>query len=179
MIIGILTLLFTGVTTIFQAWVSSDQLRQSKEDARRAERVQASRITFWTDEDAEGVQRLHLKNGSVDPVSDVILVFRVLRVVPIGGIRPWYGRYMALFSGLAPCSELVIDKGKLTGKPPPDAQIAAVGVEFTDTNGTGWLRTPTDLASPPKEPWWDEVHPKEHSGDLKWPPAVKPVAPCS
>ncbi|MEU2264945.1 hypothetical protein ABZ568_00525 [Streptomyces olindensis] len=179
-IIGILTLAFTGVTTIFQAWVSSDQLQQSKEDARRAERAQASRITFWTDEDAEGVQRLHLKNGSVDPVSSVTLVFRVLETPGPAGISLPLGRYVGTFPGLAPCSELVIDKGKLTGKAPPDSELVAVGVEFTDTNGTEWLRTPTALGPPPTDHlWWAETFPGEREGELMWPPAVKPATSCS
>lgn len=178
-IIGILTLLFTGVTTFFQARVSSDQLQQSQEDARRAERAQASRVTFWTDEDAEGVQRLHLKNGSVDPVSDVTLAFRAMDEMFVVGIRRSYALYVATFPGLAPCSELVIDKGKLTGEPPPDSELVAAGVEFTDTNGTEWLRTPTALGEPPADHQWRVEGPRERREKLMWPPAVKPVAPCS
>jgi hypothetical protein len=180
-VIGILTLAFTGVTTIFQAWVASDQLQQSKEDVRRAERAQASRITFWTDTDAHGAQRLHLKNGSVDPVSDVILAVRAM-MEAMGDSRFSEALYIAVFPGLAPCSELVIDEWRLSHLPPPGTELEVFGVAFTDTNGTEWLRTPTGLGPEPERdptgrPWWHPVT-GESRGVLKWPPAVKPVTPC-
>ncbi|WP_159040630.1 MULTISPECIES: hypothetical protein [unclassified Streptomyces] len=170
------------MTTIFQAWVASDQLRQSNEDARRAERAQASRITFWTDR-ADAGERLHVKNGSVDPVSDLTLAFRV-HGVTVGGVRGSRGLYVRTFPGLAPCSELVIDNNmlELESEPvPPHMELRVAGVAFFDSNGKEWLRTTDALTSSPtvlegKRDVWTS---SEKQVKPTKPPVVKPASPCS
>ncbi|MFC9956043.1 hypothetical protein ACFVIB_01590 [Streptomyces nigra] len=183
-IAAVLTLSFTGVTTIFQACVASDQLRQSKEDARRAERAQASRITFWTDR-ADAGERLHVKNGSVDPVSDLTLAFRIHEVT-VGGIRGSRGLYVETFPGLAPCSELMIENGMLAleGKPvPPHMELRVAGLAFTDSNGKEWLRTAGALKMSRTAviEWEGDVFHQLHEEPVRptRPPVVKSVSPCS
>ncbi|MEU1895711.1 hypothetical protein [Streptomyces pristinaespiralis] len=169
------------MTTIFQARVASDQLQQSKEDVRRAERAQASRVTFWTD--GAVAQRLHVKNGSVDPVSDLTLAFRVYE--ELFGIRALRGLYVRTLPGLAPCSEFVIEKNmiELEGKPlSPRMDLRVAGVAFFDSNGKEWLRTATLLTpSPADREWWELGHWASPWEPVKLtkPPVVKPVSPCS
>ncbi|MEV4942850.1 hypothetical protein [Streptomyces zaomyceticus] len=177
MIAAVLTLAFTGVTTIFQARVASDELRQSREEVRRAERAQAARITFWTD------RAVHVRNGSVDPVSDLTLAFR-LSEVTIGGIRRPLGRYVGTFPGIGPCSELVIEKNmlELELKPvSPHMDLQVAGVAFFDSNGMEWLRTTDSLTSPPAVKDWegDLRTSDEQDVRLTKPPVVKPASPCS
>ncbi|MFB0617237.1 hypothetical protein [Streptomyces sp. AGS-58] len=183
MVAAVLTVLFTGVSTFFQACVASDQLHQSKEDARREERAQASRITFWVDQGSDHMERVHLKNGSVDPVSNLVLVVYVYTAAYIRATPD--GEYDAFLPGLAPCSELVIDNDSFAlpgGKPVLLLTHPVVkGVEFVDSSGKTWLRTGEALTSSysPIDKWLSEIF--SHYGPLRLrrQPAVKPVSPCS
>jgi hypothetical protein len=187
------TLLFSGVTTYYQARVSSNQLNQAEEDAARAERAQASRITFWVDQTGDGVQRIHLKNGSPDAVSDVLMSFYAEVVVAVQWL--WVVDFFVRLPGLGPCTEVVISEEELEsdgpnrpGPLPTNANLIGLGVKFYDKDGKHWLRTPGKLevdpdpaaiwAEPPSEDPNDYTKVEGDSGLFKKPLTLKRASPC-
>lgn len=140
------TLIFTGVTTIYQAQVSENQLQQAEEDAARRVREQAARVTIWID-GAEAQSRIHVRNGSTEPVSLLTVVFRL-----------WHVGFVLDLQGLAPCSEAVFNKSMLRyiqppgAKPvPPEVPFSGLSITFYDADGKLWFRTLATLEPPPED----------------------------
>ncbi|WP_406305765.1 hypothetical protein OHA61_30650 [Streptomyces sp. NBC_00885] len=189
-----MTLLFTGVTTYYQARVSANQLGQAEENAARATREQASRVTFWTDESGDGSERLHLKNRSLEPVSDVFMAFYVESVLAVESL--FFVDFSISLPALPPCTEVVISKEQLRsvgpngrGPVPSDSSLIGLGVKFYDRDGKGWLRTSgklehapadgsIDWADPPSYESNEYVLTKYASGQVKRPLTVKNASPC-
>lgn len=171
--VAIGTLLFTGVATFYQAMVSRDQLEQSQEEAERAARAQATRLSFWFDVGGSTRdQRLHLMNGSPDPVTDVDVVLEDLDAE--GKARAKYRVYLGVVS-LAPCSELIVPRKSIEIADGPDRELdlfRILEMRFTDNDGVRWKRAKsgprrTDLGDPPYD---RAVLPQ------RW--QVKPVESC-
>lgn len=101
-------LIFTAVATYYSAAVSSDQLQQSREDAEREERAQASRVSFWFATEASG-RRLHVMNRSPDPVTEVTF-----------GGGGWRGPVLMTFKSLALCQDSA----------PPNTSSSASGAAY-------------------------------------------------
>lgn len=198
---GIGTLLFTGVATFYGAMVSRDQLTQSREDAEKSDREQASRVSTWVDYGKDGGIQLHLMNRSPDPVAYVEMYFDAK-------VGDWNHTkldvaYALNLPSVPPCSELVlapddwmyrIPKGKSYfpeshraplrpedgWKPQPTPDMIEVQyLTFADRQGTTWQRDHGDL-----EPWEaDHALPVEEAdqsgmGGMKQAPRVKPVPSC-
>ncbi|MFF0473351.1 hypothetical protein [Streptomyces sp. NPDC004284] len=200
---GIGTLLFTGVATYYGAMVSRDQLTQSREDADKKSRAQASRVSTWVDYGKDGGIRLHLMNRSPDPVSHIELYFTAR-------IGDWNHTKLAVqysvdLPSLPPCTDSVFDPdnwmyripkgGGPEGFPPshsarlrpddgwkkqPAPDIIQVPyLTFADREGVTWQRDSGDL-----EPWKpaDESTVPEADrygiGGMTRDPEVKPVAAC-
>ncbi|MFF0427102.1 hypothetical protein ACFYUJ_22135 [Streptomyces sp. NPDC004520] len=200
---GIGTLLFTGVATYYGAMVSRDQLTQSREDADKKSRAQASRVSTWVDHGKDGGIRLHLMNRSPDPVSHVELYF----TATTGDVdhTKLAVQYSVDLPSLPPCTDSVFDPddwmyrvprgGGPQGFPPshsarlrPDdgwrKQPEPDGIQvpyltFADREGVTWQRASGDL-----EPW-------RPAGELSVPeadrygiggtardPEAEPVAAC-
>ncbi|EFL29529.1 predicted protein [Streptomyces viridochromogenes DSM 40736] len=151
--VAIGSLLFTGVATFYQAMVSRNQLEQSQEDAQRAARAQATRLSFWFDTTPSD-QRLHLINGSPDPVTDVDVVLEDLDAE--GKARTKYRVYLGVVS-LAPCTELIVPRKSIGIADGPDRELdffRILEMRFTDNDGLRWKRAKggprrTDSGDPP------------------------------
>ncbi|WP_175407489.1 hypothetical protein [Streptomyces sp. TRM64462] len=102
---GIGTLVFTGVTTYYQAKVSQEQLEQARNDADRDVRSQAARVSFWRSSTDETL-RVHLMNRSADPVYGVSMDIAVAE-----GTERWKARLS--LASVAPCTELIIERDDL------------------------------------------------------------------
>ncbi|MGP4048548.1 hypothetical protein [Streptomyces sp. 2A115] len=130
---GIGTLLFTGIATYYGARVSAEQLDQSRQDAEREARGQASRISYWVDDVGVPLEwRLHIVNRSPDPVSQV----KVL-VLPDKGQKGNSSRLV--WSTLAPCTEVVVKASAIGDTNKETFSIPAMA--FLDRDGVQWKRT--------------------------------------
>ncbi|MFI1305555.1 hypothetical protein [Streptomyces sioyaensis] len=170
--VAIGTLIFTGVATFYQAMISRDQLEQSREDAERVARAQATRLSFWFDV-IPSDQRLHLLNGSPDPVTDIDVVLEDLDAV--GKKRAKYRVSLGVVS-LAPCTELIAPRKSIQIQFGPDRELDAFRIlemRFTDNDGVRWNRSKgglrrTDAGNPPYEravlPEKRQVNPVEACG---------------
>ncbi|MFF4751442.1 hypothetical protein ACWD5R_05675 [Streptomyces sp. NPDC002514] len=134
-----------AVATYYDAAVSRDQLKQSRENDKDAERDQASQVTFWTEEPPFGRPRtIHIVNRSPDAVSAVALAVS------------WNGsgkRYLAE-NVLAPCTVVTYSEEHLLAFPrlpsdgPEMQRLNTVryyvdSLSFVDSRGRGWVRSLT------------------------------------
>lgn len=189
------TLLFTGVTTYYQARVSADQLEQSQADAEREIRNQGMHITYWTDRGPDGSQNFHVMNSSPDPVLNVLVSFAVIIVPdePDPHRRKGESLPAVIFEtdvpGLAPCSALVFtadmlvfqdDQGKPWVRAPDNWPMVGRGIQFMDSAGQTWLRSaghlsPHDLL----DAKWRQIVPPGWLGQVKGVPKQERLASCT
>ncbi|QOV40195.1 hypothetical protein IM697_18410 [Streptomyces ferrugineus] len=167
---GIGTLLFTGIATYFGAMVSRDQLEQSRDDAEKEARSQASRVSTWVDYAQDGGIQLHVMNRSPDPVSELDLFFEAHNGAP--DALDLNVVYSLVLPDLPPCSDLVLDPStwryRTSGRDPespPKSPIAVlpsndgwkqqpepdtlivVSLRFVDRTGEQWWRDYGQLKS--------------------------------
>lgn len=149
------TLLFTGITTYYQARVSVSQLSQAESDATRAARDQASRVTFWIAKAPNGSDWLHLANRSPDPATRAILMFDIDTDMTNPG-QPSYITVQVVLPWLSPCSEYIFKPEmftysgyyygrkhlyiKFSGRAPHRATFSFPRVIFSDRDGKEWHR---------------------------------------
>ncbi|WP_314414834.1 hypothetical protein [Streptomyces sp. DSM 40484] len=153
----------TGIATLFDAQVASQQLDQSRKDAQRRSRSQAAHVSIWTDFGPGGESRVHLANRSPDPVSNVGMVFEAKDVEP-EEYFPVDAQFGVWLPGLPPCSETIFrakamwyQQGSsawddfvppLKHRPPgrkwreltTDSSLVAKKVGFVDRDGILWAR---------------------------------------
>ncbi|MGW0582666.1 hypothetical protein ACWD25_43640 [Streptomyces sp. NPDC002920] len=139
-----------AVTTYWSQQTGKDQLSQSREDSRREERAQASRITTWADPRGDGT--LHVANRSPDPVSDVALTMDVTT-----NGENWGVKIEMDFGVLPPCSDLAIQSKESrldgvvetgNGKRPEtlwETTWRPASLSFRDADGKAWIRTSQSL----------------------------------
>ncbi|MFB7499765.1 hypothetical protein ACFC09_34650 [Streptomyces sp. NPDC056161] len=139
-----------AVATYYDAAVSRDQLKQSRENDKAAERDQASQVTFWTEDPPYGPRTIHIVNRSPDAVSAVALAVT------------WNGsgkRYLAE-NVLAPCTVVTYSEEHLLAIPrlPPDGlkmqrlntvRYDVDSLSFVDSRGRSWVRSLTGLSPGP------------------------------
>lgn len=152
-IAGIGTLLFTAIATYYGAAVSKDQLDQSREDAAREVRSQASRVAAWQAKDAKGDFNVHLRNRSQDPVEGVSVSFGVfIRTNEAPNRDVSVINFNVSMPTLGPCTDAVIEEkslryrksskaSKLLKVPAVELSVAINNVEFWDRDGVRWVRT--------------------------------------
>ncbi|MFF7732522.1 hypothetical protein [Streptomyces sp. NPDC007984] len=137
-----------AVASYWTQQTAKDQLSQSSEDSEREAQDQASRITYWL-EYPEPLKApvLHILNRSLDPVTNVTLVFsRIPGELYVGAVRD-----------LPPCTEDVFNSGDMTLMSWPKKEQRKLWdsyrtppslftyLSFVDSNGAAWERSPTDL----------------------------------
>lgn len=157
-VIGALSLFFTGVATYYQARVSRDQLDQSQEDAAVKARNQATRVSFWIDDISTHEDQVHLMNRSPDPASHVVLLIESR--IPTGrrsasGLRELkYRHYEIAIDSLGPCMELGIaesslpyPKGDSMSPLPENAELSVRLLLFSAADGVMWARSPGRLVT--------------------------------
>ncbi|MFC8124423.1 hypothetical protein [Streptomyces sp. NPDC057302] len=150
-IAGIGTLLFTAIATYYGAAVSKDQLDQSREDAARQTRDQASQVAAWTEIDSENEFTVHLRNRSQDPVESVRLVFWAYVEPAVGVGHVDVVQFEQTMSVIGPCSDMIVEEKALRysktvradlGKLPDNPGVEVKYVEFMDRDGGYWVRAP-------------------------------------
>lgn len=160
---GVVTLALTAVATYYGARVGADQLAQSREDAERQKRGQASRVTTWADRNPDGSKQLHVANRTHDPVFDVEVDFRAYVPYegdpdPQVGHLPGEVRQVHFLpvkvEALGPCSEIVIEAGELfypkgrklvSVAATQQLWLSADSLMFRDSTGIAWQRTGSRL----------------------------------
>ncbi|WP_208030031.1 hypothetical protein [Streptomyces cyanogenus] len=161
---AVVGLIATACATYFDARVAQDQLDQSREDAQREIRDQATRVTYWVEGTGAigSPRRIHLVNRSPDPVTHVETYIRI----ELSGKSLVWAR---LQTDMGPCSQVGYSEEDMkVGNPrigrhwTPlrplglfDWQVAYEG--FLDRDGKAWKRTATGLtewnrAKSPGEP---------------------------
>ncbi|MGW2700701.1 hypothetical protein [Streptomyces sp. NPDC001340] len=191
------TLLFTGITTYYQARVSASQLSQAKSDAARASRDQASRVTFWIAKAPNGSNWLYLENRSPDPVTRVILMFEIFTDMTSPG-QPFNISVRVVLPWLSPCSEYVFkpemirysghyyDRKHLyvsfSGRVPLRATFTFPRTIFSDWDGKEWHRVSAGQlkqgATGHLFEWPDAANPHYARGELTRDPAVTKAISC-
>ncbi|MEV6758478.1 hypothetical protein [Streptomyces sp. NPDC051214] len=148
-IAGIGSLLFTAIATYYGAAVSQDQLEQSREDAARDSRDQASRVAAWAELDSKGDFAVHLRNRSQDPVESVRMHFWVHIESRQGYGHSTVVLFQQPMSVIGPCTDLIVDEKSLlytktflgrTHKLPDNAGVELKSVQFIDREGLRWVR---------------------------------------
>ncbi|WP_046730205.1 hypothetical protein [Streptomyces humi] len=138
-------LLLTGVSTLYDALVSQGELGQARQAADQETRAQALRVSYWTEYPTPFVKRLHVINGSPDPVWEVDLLMSPAEA----------GRdHVLQLPTLAPCSETVMTQeawGLTPGQGPPyaagDRPPGVVRwMAFRDRDGVVWKRDGNGLS---------------------------------
>lgn len=168
---------FQAVGTYWSQQTAKDQLQQSHDDAEQALRSQAARVTFWQVETGRrGGAQVHLLNRSRDPVTGVEVRFEAY------GDSGRAGGLYIRDSTLPPCTEstyeeknlryVLWEKGATVGEGLSGWQ--AFTMDFTDSDGTSWHRTPVSLTR------IDRIaHPANKSGvGYVGRPTLKHVADC-
>ncbi|MDT0547653.1 MULTISPECIES: hypothetical protein [Streptomyces] len=135
------------MATYYQAMVARDQLEQSREEAEKESRDQATRVSWWIEDHGSGPERIHVMNRSVDPLSHVSVALGL-----------WMSDEYALGGSLAPCSELVYKLEAISyqehsphpsWRPLGDRAWGVEYVAFVDRDGKTWKR---DTALTPMDP---------------------------
>ncbi len=155
-IAGIGTLLFTGVATYYSAEIAKDQLDQSREDADREERSQASRFSFWqhfdyVSSDPQDSYELHLINRSPDPIPQFFMLMEMQVMLPDGINSKSVGVQFENRS-MAPCTEWVIFGRNMQYQDPDSGKwrkmvnAGRLMIPFIDRNSVEWLRTVDQLS---------------------------------
>ncbi|MFJ9098661.1 hypothetical protein ACIRJM_09250 [Streptomyces sp. NPDC102405] len=158
------SLLFTAIATYYGAVVSADQLTQSRDDAEREERAQATRVSFWVEQPPmTAYVNFHIANRSPDPITKSSMS---------GPLTYWrddrssHQEEAVLEIGdLAPCTEIVykgLDLVLWTVNYGPDMNVNSLSwdpqeMTFTDSDGLSWRRDKESLrkdlfgdSNPPK-----------------------------
>ncbi|WP_159062923.1 hypothetical protein [Streptomyces scabiei] len=182
-------IVFTAIATFYSAEVAEDQLQQSKEDAAKETRAQASKVAFYGDTNGMILygKKYSVVNRSADPVTDVtaFLVAHVKSKFPKHILdAPILEMHLGY---IPPCSRIVLtssnlatfnEQGSLEALPGGQS-FAVMVLQFTDSDGREWGRSSTQLV---------EVKPVPFDGNLQGPeplvlsrskPVVtKAVKPC-
>ncbi|MFJ9864674.1 hypothetical protein [Streptomyces sp. NPDC101165] len=189
------TLLFTGITTYYQARVSMSQLSQAESDTARAARDQASRVNFWIAKASNGSDWLYLENRSSDPVTRMILMFEIFTDMTKPG-QPSDISVQVVLPWLPPCSEYVFkpemikysghyyDRKHLyvsfSGRVPLGATFSQPRAIFSDGNGKEWHRIYDgqleQSAIGSLFEWPDMADPHYARGELRVPMATKAIS---
>lgn len=195
--VGAAGLIFTAWASYYNAEVASATLEQSKEDAEKEERRQASLVNYWTDEK----RVMHIVNRSADPLTGtlVYVVVEQADYTPDHDDPNWkfwnqVGLYAVVLDTIEPCSHITISAGDvITGsstpstltpiKQPADSATSIAMINFVDSQGFSWVRSGGQLIK--KSERTDEMFlqmSKEHNAKtalLKGSRSVKTVTSCS
>ncbi|MFF8932424.1 hypothetical protein ACF1AO_34760 [Streptomyces longwoodensis] len=194
-------LIFTAITTLYGAKVAEDQLTQSRDDSAQAKREQASRVSYWLDNDES---RIHLVNRSLDPIHEVVVTFSfgvIISNLPPG--RPVI--FIIPLNSIPPCSELIFERGDLRWAPAKkgsfgpiwpvaalnsglakefkplesDGYLSFSAVRFADSDGAKWVRNGLGDLETEKRP--ERYYPLAGSmrGAVQDFPPVKPLENCT
>ena len=132
------------MSTLFGVLVSEGELEQSREDAAREVRAQAVRVSYWTEYRTFQDRRLHVMNGSPDPVSEVDLL--------LSDTSDDSAHVRRLLT-LAPCTEVTVKLGEGPLPSPPEFTDPLRGMFFRDRDGVHWRRDGGGLSRLPDD--WD------------------------
>ncbi|MBL1085849.1 hypothetical protein JK359_28440 [Streptomyces actinomycinicus] len=134
--------------------MSSNELDQAKDEAADRARSQATRVTFWNDDAADGIPQMHVMNRSADPVSDVVVLARagVPRTDKTTPLGPQSDKFILAIGNIAPCTDFTITADALVNKNSKQVlfsehvvALEVVFVSFDDSGGAEWVRTVKDL----------------------------------
>lgn len=145
--------IFTGIATYYSAKIASDQLQQSRDDAKTKERAQAEQVSFYVGGGRNG-REVHLVNRSLDPIYSPKLLYST-DAYDAGHFPSPHLRYMITGGrDVGPCSELVFDLSDVERASSDERRLAHEGptvalASFTDRAGKRWYRTPTGLTTKP------------------------------
>lgn len=199
-IAGIGTLLFTAIATYYGAITTSygvdvakDQLDQSREDAAREDRDQASQVAAWAEGDGKGNFSVHLRNRSQDPVESIRILFWVYIEPMDRSGRAVVARFEFPYAVIGPCTDLIVEEkallytkkflGRLR-KIPDDTGVEVKHVQFMDRDGARWVRAPgsgLDQIDPRSPDRWLQNRPsgvKQLDGIVDGKPVFKPASGC-
>ncbi|MFG3274873.1 hypothetical protein [Streptomyces luteogriseus] len=197
-------LLFTAITTLYGAKVAEDQLAQSRDDSDQKKREQASRVSYWVDNDETG---LHVMNRSLDPVQDVQVWFHIGYLPRMRGValEDTIVTFAVYLRSLPPCSEVRFERknfrwtakvddqagvprGPLaaTGRGEPgfrkmlnDDALSFAQLRFVDRDGARWERNSFgNLEMTPRLVTSGHRGEREMAGALLDYPPVKPLGDC-
>ncbi len=128
-----------ALATYWDSRTARDQLSQSRDDSKKEQRSQASRVSFWTESTDDLQLFVHVHNRSPDPVSRTALYTEAVNSSTAS---------VLLVPTLRPCSETILkwnwsDDSELD---PNSAITGSMFLFFTDRNGTAWRREPRGLS---------------------------------
>lgn len=151
--VGAAGLILTASATYYDARVASATLAQSKEDAEREEKVQASLVNYWTDQ--KGL--MHVVNRSADPLTETLIYISVMQADLTPNYRDpkwkfWnqFGLYAVIIGTIEPCSRISISASDVTEghasdsapiKEPVNSSTSIGMINFVDRNGVTWVRS--------------------------------------
>ncbi|MFF0134221.1 hypothetical protein ACFYTG_52925 [Streptomyces mirabilis] len=133
-------LIFTGVATYYGAAVSKDQLNQAREDAQRDAREQALRVSYWVEQEpTKGTVILHFANRSLDPVTNVTMLYSGIGVTTLNEVGA------IMLPAVAPCTELSWTLEKRRAHWVSLDSPIVKWARFIDRGGKRWERTSSGL----------------------------------
>uniref|UniRef100_UPI001B802C47 hypothetical protein n=1 Tax=Streptomyces exfoliatus TaxID=1905 RepID=UPI001B802C47 len=145
--------IFTGIATYYSAKIASDQLQQSRDDAKTKERAQAEQVSFYVGGGRSG-REVHLVNRSLDPIYSPKLLYSTDAYDAEHFPSPHLRYKITGGRDVGPCSELVFDLSDVEPASSDERRPALEGptvalASFTDRAGKRWYRTPTELTTKP------------------------------
>ncbi|ALO13616.1 hypothetical protein AQF52_8035 [Streptomyces venezuelae] len=138
-----LTAIAAAIGLFFSGLVASSSVDATRRQFDQDRRQQAGRVAHWTEPVGELSETVVIVNRSLDPVSNVEMLF----YAPDAGINPVVHEWLSLGLDswtMPPCTQLVIAPG------PIDAFLRGYGIEqggapirairFVDSDGRLWER---------------------------------------
>ncbi|MGW1272790.1 hypothetical protein [Streptomyces sp. NPDC002491] len=160
--VGATGLILTALATYYDARVASATLAQSKEDAEKEEKIQASLVNYWTDD--KGL--MHVVNRSADPVTEALIYVSVMQADLTPNYRDpkwkfWNqsGLYAVIIGTIEPCSRMSISAKDITEgfasdsapiEEPVNSSTSIGMVSFVDSGGVTWVRTGGQIIKKPE-----------------------------
>lgn len=148
-VVAAASLAFTAWGTYKAAQVADDQLAQSREDSEKDERAQASRISWWEDEDP---YYLVIENRSLDPAWGYV---DFDNGGGPGEATKDRGAHSLALGVLPPCTRREIPGTAVTDqirKEQHADSYTLIDIAFTDADGKQWLRYPAGELAPETAP---------------------------
>ncbi|WP_055692885.1 hypothetical protein [Streptomyces prasinopilosus] len=134
-----ISLIATAISTYYGAAVARDQLKQSQEDSRKEDRLQATRVAFWTESDG---RELIIANRSLDPIT-VNGVYFTAHGFDENGVNLYLAYDLPLYA-MPPCMRYTIKAKDLrqskTKFLPKDAWLRPWWLRFGDNSAEFWVR---------------------------------------
>lgn len=120
-------LILTAIVTWFGVLTAQDQLDQSREDADKEVRQQASRVTSWAIPGKNGNRVQVIANRTLDPVLGMVFYYPIGVDTKDGSI----GVVSQRLGQIPPCTSVLVEIPEQSG---------FHGLTFIDSAGHGWLR---------------------------------------